>query len=85
MLTFFDCQPGDCWVVPEPNFDDPQPFESPVNIWLDNAEHELLALIRARPYEERQNLQPDVTAVVPAERELSRLLGCQDCALSGFS
>ncbi|ETI26424.1 hypothetical protein G647_03201 [Cladophialophora carrionii CBS 160.54] len=73
----FQLVPGDCWMVPEPDFEDQQPYQSPVNLWLDNAEHELLTLIMARPYEERQQLQ-DVSPPVPAERELSRALGCQD-------
>lgn len=65
-------------MVPEPDLEDRQPYESPVNLWLDNAEHELLSLLISRPYEERQQLQ-DVAPPVPAERELSRALGCQDC------
>ena len=65
-------------MVPEPNLEDEQPYESPVNLWLDNAEHELLALIMSRPYEERQQLQ-DILPPVSAEKELSRVLGCQDC------
>ncbi|OAL23576.1 hypothetical protein AYO20_10972 [Fonsecaea nubica] len=75
----FQLVPGDCWMVPEPNFEENLPYQSPVNIWLDNAEHELTALLLSRPYEERQQLQ-DVTPPLPAERELSRALGCQDCA-----
>ncbi|KIX99111.1 uncharacterized protein Z520_05572 [Fonsecaea multimorphosa CBS 102226] len=74
----FQLVPGDCWMVPEPNFEENLPYQSPVNLWLDNAEHELTALLLSRPYEERQQLQ-DVTPPVPAERELSRALGCQDC------
>ena len=66
-------------MVPEPNCDDDQPYENPVNLWLDNAEQELLTLITSRPHEERQQYQ-DVSPPVPAERELSRALGCQDCA-----
>ncbi|OQU93969.1 A repeat-containing protein isoform 3 [Cladophialophora immunda] len=73
----FQLVPGDCWMVPEPNFEENLPFQSPVNIWLDNAEHELTALLLSRPYEERQQLQ-DVTPPLPAEREFSRVLGCQD-------
>ncbi|KIX01528.1 uncharacterized protein Z518_09254 [Rhinocladiella mackenziei CBS 650.93] len=69
--------PGDRWKVPEPDMDDHQPFQSPVNILLDNAEHELVVLLLSRPYEERQQLQ-DVSPPVPADRELSRALGCQD-------
>ncbi len=65
-------------MVPEPNFDDDQPYENPVNLWLDNAEHELLALIISRPHEERQQHQ-DVSPPVFAERELLRALACQDC------
>jgi hypothetical protein len=68
--------------VPEPIFEESQPYQSPINVWLDNAEHELLALIVSRPYEERQQLQ-DATPPVPAARELARVLGCQDCALPG--
>ncbi|EXJ74405.1 uncharacterized protein A1O5_02701 [Cladophialophora psammophila CBS 110553] len=74
----FQLLPGDCWMVPEPSFEDHQPYQSPLNIWLDNAEHELTALLLSRPYEERQQLQ-DIAPPLPAERELSRALGCQDC------
>ncbi|KAJ9615367.1 ubiquitin-specific protease ubp2 [Cladophialophora chaetospira] len=73
----FQVVPGDCWMVPEPDFEDDLPYESPVNLWLDNAEHELLTLIISRPYEERAQIQ-DVSIPVPAERELLRVLGCQD-------
>ncbi|KIW92252.1 uncharacterized protein Z519_07236 [Cladophialophora bantiana CBS 173.52] len=74
----FQLLPGDCWMVPEPSFEDHQPYQSPLNIWLDNAEHELTALLLSRPYEERHQLQ-DIAPPLPAERELSRALGCQDC------
>ncbi|OAP63867.1 hypothetical protein AYL99_03094 [Fonsecaea erecta] len=69
--------PGGCWMVPEPDFDENLPFQSPANLWLDNAEHELTALILSRPYEERKLLK-DSTPPAPADRELSRALGCQD-------
>ena len=65
-------------MVPEPNFGDEPPYESPVNLWLDNAEHELLALIISRPHDERQQFQ-DLLPPVSAEKELTRALGCQDC------
>jgi len=51
-----------------------------VNLFLDNVEHELNALIVSRPSEERQQAQ-DNTTLMPAERELARALGCQDCKL----
>ncbi|EXJ77985.1 hypothetical protein A1O3_09144 [Capronia epimyces CBS 606.96] len=79
----FQLVPGDSWRVPEPDLNDCQPFQSPMNIWLDNAEHELGALILSRPPEERQQVQ-DPTPPVPAERELARLLGCQDCEQCQF-
>jgi hypothetical protein len=71
-------QPGECWKVPEPDLNDSQPFQSRLNIWLDNAEHELVSLLLSQPYEARQQLH-DISLPVPAERELSRALGCQDC------
>jgi hypothetical protein len=77
-LTWFSSQPGDCWKVPTPVLDDPQPFQSPINIWLDNAEYELLGLILAQPRDERQPMQ-DLPPPAPIEKELSRALGCQDC------
>lgn len=64
--------------MPEPDLEDVPPFRSPVNIRLDNAEHELVALFFSRPYEERHGFH-DVSPPLPAERELSRTLGCQDC------
>lgn len=54
-----------------------------MNIWLDNAEHELVSLLLARPQEERQQLH-DISPPLPAERELSRTLGCQDCEYFGI-
>jgi len=73
----FQLVPGECWKVPEPDLNDSQPFQSPLNIWLDNAEHELGSLLLSQPYEVRQQLH-DISPPVPAERELSRALGCQD-------
>ncbi|KAI1613706.1 ubiquitin thiolesterase [Exophiala viscosa] len=73
----FQLVPGEYWRVPQPVLEDSQPFQSPVNIWLDNAENEILSLLLSLSSEERQQL-PDISPPVPAERELSRILGCQD-------
>lgn len=74
----FLAQPGECWRVPEPALNDSPPFQSPVNIWLDNAEHEISALLLSLSSEERQQLQ-DTSPPLPAGKELARVLGCQDC------
>ncbi|KAK5050339.1 hypothetical protein LTR84_003620 [Exophiala bonariae] len=73
----FQLEPGNAWKVPEPIFEEDQPFQSPVNVFLDNAEHELVALLLARPPKEREQI-PDLSQPPSADRELSRLLSSQD-------
>ncbi|EHY59563.1 ubiquitin thiolesterase [Exophiala dermatitidis NIH/UT8656] len=80
----FRLVPGDSWRVPEPDLDDSQPLQSAINIWLDNAEHELVTLIFSQPDEDRSQLQ-DTAPPESAELELSRLLGCQDCEWTTFN
>lgn len=71
-------KPGVAWQVPKPRLDDTEPLQDPFNIFLDNAEFELSALIMSRPDHERLASQ-DMTKLLPAERSMARVLGCQDC------
>ena len=73
----FQLDPGNAWKVPEPIFEESQPFQSAVNVFLDNAEHEIVALILQRPHGEREQIQ-DLVQPQSADRELSRVLGSQD-------
>lgn len=73
----FQLEPGHAWKVPAPIYEESQPFQTPVNVFLDNAEHELVALLLARPHNEREHIS-DLSQPPSADRELSRLLGCQD-------
>ncbi|KIV95527.1 hypothetical protein, variant 1 [Exophiala mesophila] len=73
----FRSEAGETWKVPEPDPDEAQPFQGWNNMFIDDAEHEIISLLLSRPYDERQSL-PDLPAPVAADRELSRVLGCQD-------
>lgn len=73
----FQLEPGNAWKVPEPIYEESQPYQSAVNVFLDNAEHEIVALLLARPHSEREQVQ-DLSQPPSADREFSRLLGCQD-------
>ncbi|KEF51809.1 uncharacterized protein A1O9_12146 [Exophiala aquamarina CBS 119918] len=73
----FQLEPGNAWKVPEPIFEEAQPFQSAVNAFLDNAEHEIVALILARPFTEREQIQ-DLAQPQSADKEFSRVLGSQD-------
>lgn len=73
----FQLEPGNAWKVPEPVFEESAPFQTPVNIFLDNAEHEIVALLLTRPHNEREQVQ-DLSQPPSADRELSRLMGSQD-------
>jgi ubiquitin carboxyl-terminal hydrolase 25 len=67
---------NDCWHVPEPVAEQ-APLEHPDNVFLDNIEKELLALVVLRPEEEHHSVQ-DLPRPVSALREFQRALGCQD-------
>lgn len=54
------------------------PFEDPLEILLDDAEKELLALIYQRPADELRTVVLDPFPS-NAENEFSRVLGCLDC------
>ena len=83
-LRFRRDSQNQCWHVPQPNIDDTLPIEDPVNIFLDDAEQELLALIVSRPPEEIHSL-PDVRPGPSATRDLQRLLSAQDYDTTLFS
>ncbi|ETN37308.1 uncharacterized protein HMPREF1541_08299 [Cyphellophora europaea CBS 101466] len=75
---------NNCWQVPEPDFTDSSPLQDPVNLFLDDVEHELLALMLSRPAEELQNLN-DLRAGPLATRDLQRLCSAQDYETAMFS
>jgi len=79
-VTNDDGQPHESWEAPAPNPDDTEPLEDSLNIFLDNAEHELSILILQMPSEERP--LPDGSEVPNGYRDFSRALGCQDCTCS---
>lgn len=83
-LRFRRDSQNQCWHVPDPNFDDSLPIQDPVNMFLDDAEHELLALMVTRPVEEVQTLN-DLRAGPPAARDLQSLLSAQDYETTLFS
>ena len=72
---------NDCWTVPQPDLGESFPIASSHNVFLDNAEAELSALIIDRPAEERTASQ-DTTRLDSAYDYLSRALSCQNCMLS---
>lgn len=71
-------QPEQSWVVPQPVPNDTVPLQEPHNIFLDNVEAELNALIANRPEEERRAAQ-ETTKLPSALHQLSRVLSCQHC------
>ncbi|KAK5957548.1 ubiquitin-specific protease ubp2 [Knufia fluminis] len=73
----FELKPGESWSVPQPNIHESLPLRQPHNIFLDNVEIELDALIANRPQEERQAAQ-DTTKLESALIELTRVLSCQN-------
>ena len=73
----FQLDPANAWKVPEPNYEESEPFQDEANVFLDNVEHEIVSLIAARPYVEREQIQ-DIPQPASAEKELARVLGCQD-------
>jgi ubiquitin carboxyl-terminal hydrolase 25 len=83
-LRFRRDSQNQCWHVPEPNAEDTLPIQDPLNIFLDDAEHELLALMVSRPPEEVHSL-PDIRPGPSATRDLQRLLSAQDYDTTLFS
>lgn len=73
----FELKAGEAWIVPRPDLKEPFPIRQTTNVWLDNIEAELDALIANRPPEERQSAQ-DRTKPESALSELSRALSCQN-------
>lgn len=76
-------QPGEAWVVPQPVSGDSLPFQEPRNIFLDNVEAELSALVGNAAEQEGRVYQE--TAKQPAAyHELTRVLSCQNCWFTNF-
>lgn len=83
-LRFRRDNENQCWHVPVPISPDSLPILDPTTIFLDDAEHELLALMVTRPHDEIQtlnNLRPGISAT----GELQRLLSAQGYHTTMFS
>lgn len=65
------------WHVPQPNSSDTIPVRDPVNVFLDDVEHELHALMLNRPREEAVG-HKDLDPGIPAIKEMRRLLSAQN-------
>jgi hypothetical protein len=63
-------------MVPEPDEDVTEPFQTARNIFIDNVEHELSSIIATRPMEEKQN-GLDLIPLRRADEEIARVLSCQ--------
>ncbi|RMZ78036.1 hypothetical protein DV737_g4114, partial [Chaetothyriales sp. CBS 132003] len=65
----------ECWHVPQPVAED-EPLQSAANVYLDDVEQELLALVESRP-DERHHVS-DLPRPEPALAQIERVLGCQN-------
>lgn len=79
-LRFRRDEANGCWHVPDP-VPDAVPVQSPVGMFLDDVQHELLALMMSRPAEEKaawKQVNTGGLLVTPAAKEMQRLLSAQD-------
>ncbi|RMZ79479.1 hypothetical protein DV738_g3327, partial [Chaetothyriales sp. CBS 135597] len=65
-----------CWHVPQPVRED-EPLQDVDNVYLDNVEQELLALVESRPPDERHHVS-DLPRPESAFPRIERVLGCLD-------
>ncbi|RMD42628.1 hypothetical protein DV735_g2468, partial [Chaetothyriales sp. CBS 134920] len=65
-----------CWHVPQPVRED-EPLQDLDNVYLDNVEQELLALVESRPPDERHHVS-NLPRPEPALPQIERVLGCAD-------
>ena len=76
-LRFRRDEVNQSWHVPQPKLDDTVPLSDPVNMFLDDVEQELLALMISRPREELATM-PDLSPPLLASKDMQRLLSAQD-------
>ena len=73
----FHLQAGVCWQVPKPDRTEGLPLQNNTNVFLDNVENELSALMLAYSAQDNHQAQ-DTLSLKTANRDFARVLSCQD-------